>query len=66
MKNEILEEVWRHRDAFAKQHGYDIDAMVAALQEMEQEPLSTVVDHRKESPNKRLKATPANVGGASR
>jgi len=35
MKNEILEEVWRNRDEFARQHGYDIDAMVVALQEME-------------------------------
>jgi len=35
MKNEILEEVWRNRDEFAREHNYDIDAMVTALQEME-------------------------------
>jgi hypothetical protein len=29
----IVEEVRAARDEFAKQHGYDIDAMVRALQE---------------------------------
>ena len=44
MTNEILNEVWRNRDAFARKHGYDIDAMVATLQEMERtEPLSRIV-----------------------
>jgi hypothetical protein len=57
MKNEILEEVWRKRDEFASQHGYDIDAMVVALQEMEQHPLTRVVDRRKQAPDKRIKPT---------
>ena len=51
-KNEILEEVWRHRDAFAREHNHDIDAMVAALQRMERQPLSKIVDRRKKTPNK--------------
>lgn len=34
MANDILNEVWRNRDAFAKQHHYDLDAMVAALQQV--------------------------------
>jgi hypothetical protein len=50
MKNEILEEVWRNRDEFAKQHSHDIDAMVAALQEMERHPLTKLVDRRKTKP----------------
>jgi hypothetical protein len=54
MKNEILEEVWRNRDDFARKHGYDIDAMVAALQESEQNSLNIVVDRRKQEPNKRM------------
>ena len=49
-KNEILEEVWRHRDEFAREHNYDRDAMVAALQEMEKHPLSEVVDRRPDTP----------------
>ena len=51
MKNEILSEVWRNRDEFAKQHNYDLNAMVATLQEMERHPLSAIVDRRKETPN---------------
>jgi hypothetical protein len=34
-KNEILEEVWRNRDEFAREYNNDLDAMVATLQEME-------------------------------
>jgi len=51
-KNEILEEVWRNRDEFAREHNYDLDAMVAALQEMEKHPLSKVVDLRRKRPRK--------------
>ncbi|MFO1429818.1 MAG: hypothetical protein U1F76_06720 [Candidatus Competibacteraceae bacterium] len=57
MRNEILEEVWRNRDEFARQHGYDIDAMVIALQEMEQHPLTRVVDRRRQALDKRIKST---------
>lgn len=46
MRNEILQEVWRNRDEFAKEHNYNIDAMVAALQEMEKHPLTRTVDRR--------------------
>ena len=52
MKNEILQEVWRHRDAFARENNYDLNAMVAALQEMEQHPLTRTVDRRKQSSSK--------------
>ena len=46
MKNEILEEVWRNRDEFAKEHNYDIDAMVATLQEMEKQNPNQIIDRR--------------------
>lgn len=49
MQNEILSEVWRNRDEFAKRYNYDINAMVATLQEMESHPWSVMVDRRKES-----------------
>ena len=51
MKNEIMEEVWRNRDEFARQHNHDIDAMVAALRDMERKPLSQIVDRRRKAPN---------------
>ena len=44
MKNEILEEVWKARDEFAKKHDYDLNAMVVSLQEAEKQPWSKVVD----------------------
>jgi hypothetical protein len=52
-KNEILEEVWRNRDEFAKEHDNDLDAMIAALQEMEKHPLSKVVDRRRKASEKK-------------
>jgi len=51
-KNEIMEEVWRNRDEFAREHHYNLDEMVAALQEMEKHPLSKVVDRRRKGPGK--------------
>ncbi|MBI2266058.1 MAG: hypothetical protein HYU64_12935 [Armatimonadetes bacterium] len=52
MKNEILSEVWRNRDEFAKRYNYDIEAMVVALREMESHPWNTVVDRRKQISDK--------------
>jgi len=54
MKNELLEEVWRNRDEFAKKWNYDIDAMVAALQAMERHPHRRLVDRRAGAPKKRI------------
>jgi hypothetical protein len=51
-KNEILEEVWRNRDEFAREYNNDLDAMVAALQEMEKHSLSKVVDRRRRTADK--------------
>ena len=51
MRNDILAEVWRNRDEFAKRHNYDLDAMVKALQEMERHPLNAVV-HRRQGAGK--------------
>lgn len=51
-KNEILEEVWRNRDEFAREHNYDLDAVVAALQKMEKHPLTRMVDRRRKKPEK--------------
>ena len=50
-KNEILEEVWRNRDEFAKEHHYDISAMVASLQEMEKRSTGKIVDRRRPRPD---------------
>jgi hypothetical protein len=47
MKNDIIKEVWHNRDQFAKEHNYDLNAMVATLQKMEKHPLSKTVDRSK-------------------
>ena len=52
MKNEILEGVWCNRDEFAREHNYDIDAMVETLQEMEKQPLSRIIDRRSQDSKK--------------
>jgi hypothetical protein len=54
MTDEILEEVWRNRDEFARRHNYDLDSMVAELRKMERQPWSRVISKEKEMPNKRL------------
>ncbi len=51
MKNDILEEVWRNRDEFAKQYNYNLNDMVSELQKLEQNPFSRLVDRRKLAPN---------------
>ena len=56
-KNDIIEEVWRNRDEFAKQHNYNLNDMVAKLQKLEQNPLSRLVD--------RTKLAPRSSGGES-
>lgn len=45
-KDEIISEVWRNRDAFAKQHNYDLDRMVADLRKREQAHPDRIVDLR--------------------
>ncbi|MEN6336834.1 MAG: hypothetical protein ABFE01_21465 [Phycisphaerales bacterium] len=47
-ENEILKEVWRTRDAFAKRHRYDLDAMVEELRQMERRSPNKLVDRSRE------------------
>jgi len=51
MENDIIEEVWRNRDEFAKQYNYNLNDMVDELQKLEQNPFSRLVDRRKLAPN---------------
>jgi len=38
MKNEILLEVWRNRDEFARRCSYNLDIMIKKLQQIERNP----------------------------
>jgi len=52
VENEILKEVWRNRDAFAKRHRYNLDAMVEELRQMERQSPNKLVDRSGESVKK--------------
>lgn len=58
MKDEIMAEVWRNRDALAEKYGHDLDKIVAAMQEREQQPLTVVC-------RKRPSKTDSQSGGIS-
>ena len=55
MKDEIIAEVWRNRDALAAKYNYDLDAIVAAIRERERRPLTRIVAPGK--PNKPAELT---------
>ncbi len=63
MKNEILEEVWRTRDEFARRHDYDLEKMTAALRRMERRPWSKVVSREKKGRGARRPAAPPPASG---
>jgi hypothetical protein len=52
VEDEILREVWRDRDAFAQRHGYNLDAMVEKLRQMERQSSNKLVDRSGESVKK--------------
>ena len=45
-RDEIIEEVWRNRELYAKQHHHNLHAIVADLQKRQQTPFSNLVDRR--------------------
>jgi predicted TIM-barrel fold metal-dependent hydrolase len=55
MKNEILLEVWRNRDEFAKRCNYDLDVMVKTLQKIERNAGNLLVDGTKDTPTKQAR-----------
>ncbi len=46
-QDEIIAEVWRNRDAYAKRHGRDLHKIVADLQKKQLDPFSPLVDRRR-------------------
>ena len=48
MRDEIIAEVWRNRDRLAEKYGHDLDAIVAAMQERERQPLTAI--HKRPRP----------------
>ena len=46
MSDEIIEELWQIKDHIAREHGYDIEALVAHLQTKKRPKSQQVVDLR--------------------
>ena len=44
MPDEIINELWQIKDSIAREHGYDIDALVAYLQAKKRREGQRVVD----------------------
>jgi hypothetical protein len=53
-RDEIIEEVWRNRDAYAAEHGHDLAGIVADLQRRQSRRRGEIVDRRT---NKKLEQT---------
>jgi hypothetical protein len=51
IKDEIISEVWRNRDAYVKKHHHNLDKIVRDLQERQKKTNMQVVDR----PNRRTK-----------
>ena len=64
MKNEILQEVWRNRDEFAREHDYNIDAIIAALQKMEKQSVTQTIDRRDKTSTESSHPKQENTGVA--
>jgi hypothetical protein len=47
-RDEIIEEVWRNRDAYVREHHHDLDEIVADLQRREKAHSANIVDRRKQ------------------
>ena len=43
-KDEIIAEIWRNRDAYARKHNFDLDAIIADLRKREKSHPERLVD----------------------
>jgi hypothetical protein len=53
IKNEILQEVWKNRDKFARHYKYDLNLMVKSLQKVEQSGRNPIADEIKKKPKRK-------------
>ena len=58
MENEILREVWRNRDEFAKRCNYNLDLMAETLRKVERSIGNPLVDRSKKTPAHRSGQVP--------
>jgi hypothetical protein len=46
-EDEIISDVWKNREAYARKHKHNLHSIVCDLQERQKRPFSKVVDRRK-------------------
>ncbi len=62
MADKIIEELWKIRENFAREHGYDTGRMFAYLRSLEERTVEDYLrDLKAESPQPRLAAIDANL-----
>ena len=59
-RDEIIDEVWRLRDAYVAQHHHDLAEIVADLQARQRHPAGRLVDRRGRT---RRSSRPVRLGG---
>jgi hypothetical protein len=59
-RDEVIEEVWRIRDEYVKEHHYDLDEIVEDLRRRESEHLSRIVDRPRRQPEEGPRNEPAS------
>ena len=48
MTDEVIQELWRVKDGIARDHGYDLDALIVHLRSREQNCGHRIIDRAKE------------------
>jgi hypothetical protein len=56
--DEVIEEVWRIRDEYVKQHHYSLDEIVEDLRRRQAEHPSRIVDRRQQPPDENRPSNP--------
>ncbi|MEW6356652.1 MAG: hypothetical protein AB1696_10020 [Planctomycetota bacterium] len=54
--DEVIAEVWKNREAYAKRHHHNLRKIVADLQKRQQKPFSRLVDRRKPKAGSRARS----------
>ena len=56
--DEIIDEVWKNREAYAMRHHHNLHEIVADLQKRQNSPFSTLTDRRNRTSASTLKNAP--------
>jgi hypothetical protein len=57
-RDEVIEEVWRIRDEYVKQHHYNLDEIVEDLRRRQSEHPSRIADRQRQRPIENTRKEP--------